>query len=73
VLYSSLPPRGSSPPPNGGVDDVSFIQQMYDAFQTAKNSSSGLAYESYFNLDGCVFQITDGCNPNAGARYQQLF
>ena len=59
--------------PNGGVDDVAFIQQMYDAFQAAKNSPSGLAYESYFDLDDCTYMITDGCNPNAGARYRQLF
>ena len=59
--------------PNGGVDDVAFIQQMYDAFQAAKNSPTGLAYESYFDLDDCTYMITNGCNPNAGARYQQLF
>jgi len=59
--------------PNGGVDDVAFIQQMHDAFQAAANSPSGLAYQSYFNLLDCTFKITDGCNPNAGARYQQLF
>jgi hypothetical protein len=60
--------------PNGGVDDASFIQQMSNAFQSAKASSSGLEYQSYFDLDGCTFEIhTDGCNPNAAALYQQLF
>jgi hypothetical protein len=59
--------------PNGGADDAGFIEQMYDAFTAAKASPTGLEYQSYFNLDGCVFQLTDGCNPTAGSRYQQLF
>jgi hypothetical protein len=47
---------------------------MSNAFQSAKASSSGLEYQSYFDLDGCTFEIhTDGCNPNAAALYQQLF
>jgi hypothetical protein len=60
--------------PNGGGDDAGFIQQMHDAFQRAAASPSGLEYESYFSLDGCVFQVhVGGCNPAATAKYRELF
>jgi hypothetical protein len=60
--------------PHGGGDGPAFIQQLHDAFQSASRSPSGLAYESYFNLNGCTHQIhDDGCNPEAAERYRQLF
>jgi hypothetical protein len=64
---------------NQNGDNSAFIQQMYDAFQSAKNSPTGLEYQSYFDLDNgnpdpCVFEIhTDGCNPQSAAKYKSLF
>ncbi|WP_242424124.1 glycoside hydrolase family 26 protein [Frankia sp. EI5c] len=66
---------------NGGGDNPNFIQWMHDWF--AEHAGKGFAYEFYFgNCDpgnvgsnlyrplgpGCVFR-----NPNAAARYQQLW
>jgi hypothetical protein len=60
--------------PKGSGDNPVFIQQMHAAFQRAKNSPTGLEYESYFNLSGCDFQLnTGGCNPNSSALYRQLW
>ncbi|MET7402575.1 hypothetical protein ABZS66_54755 [Dactylosporangium sp. NPDC005572] len=56
-----------------GKDNAVFVQQMHDAFERARNSPTGLEYESVFVLEGCKFALTAGCNPGAAARYQQLF
>ncbi|HEV7761403.1 MAG TPA: hypothetical protein VGO78_20500 [Acidimicrobiales bacterium] len=56
--------------PNGGGDDPGFIDQVFDALDRLK-ADGHLAYASYFNLDGCVFQIhLDGCNPRSGDAYR---
>ena len=66
---------------NGGGDNAGFIQWMYDWFEA--HAGKGFAYEFYFNNcdpnnvgsnlyrplgNGCVF-----VNPNAAARYKQLY
>jgi hypothetical protein len=56
--------------PNGGGDDAGFVDQVFDALDQLK-ADGHLAYASYFNLDGCVFQIhLDGCNPSAAETYR---
>lgn len=66
---------------NGGGDSANFVQWMYDWF--LEHAGKRLVYEFYFgNCDpgnvgsnlyrplgpGCVYR-----NPNAAARYQQLY
>ncbi|MCK9921010.1 endoglucanase [Frankia sp. AgPm24] len=66
---------------NGGGDSPNYVQWMHDWF--VERAGKGLAYEFYFNNcdPGNVGSninrpIAPGCiylNPNAGARYQQLY
>jgi hypothetical protein len=56
--------------PNGGGDDPGFINQVFDVLDQLK-ANGQLAYASYFNLDGCVFQVhVDGCNPASTEAYR---
>jgi beta-mannanase len=57
---------------NNSTDNPFFINKMADTFATLR-SQGKLYWESYFNLEGCTFQVTDGCNPNASAAYVQRF
>lgn len=57
---------------NNSTDNPFFINKMADTFATLRNQGK-LYWESYFNLEGCTFQVTDGCNPNASAAYVQRF
>ncbi|HVU67282.1 MAG TPA: malectin domain-containing carbohydrate-binding protein [Ktedonobacteraceae bacterium] len=53
-------------------DNPFYITKMADTFDSLR-SQGKLYWESYFNLDGCTFEVTDGCNPNASAVYVQRF
>ncbi|GHO94325.1 hypothetical protein KSF_043730 [Reticulibacter mediterranei] len=54
------------------TDNPFYINKMADTFATLR-SQGKLYWESYFNLDGCTFQVTDGCNPKGSAAYVQRF
>jgi hypothetical protein len=57
--------------PNGGGDDPGFINQVFDVLDQLK-AGGNLAYASYFNLDGCTFEVhVDGCNPASTAAYKE--
>lgn len=58
-------------------DNPFYINAMADTFATLR-SEGKLYWESFFNLapdptNPCVFEITDGCNPNASAAYVARF
>jgi hypothetical protein len=60
--------------PGAGVPVDDSNTNGRGGFGRAAASPSGLEYESYFNLDGCVLQVhVGGCNPAATAEYQELF
>ncbi|SQD94149.1 MULTISPECIES: hypothetical protein [Parafrankia] len=66
---------------NGGGDSANFVQWMYDWF--LEHAGKGLVYEFYFgdcgpgNVGSNLYRpLGPGCvyrNPNAAARYQQLY
>jgi hypothetical protein len=57
---------------NSSTDNAFFINKMADTFDSLR-SQGKLYWESYFNLEGCTFKLTDGCNPNASAVYVKRF
>lgn len=55
---------------DGGGDNPEFIQTITSRLSDLK-AQGMLEYASYFNLDGCNFQIQgDGCNPQSGEAYR---
>jgi hypothetical protein len=73
----SVPEWGLHNGKGGGGDDAFFIGVMYNFFSA---NSSDIAYETYFNLselsnpnDPSFMIYPGGVNPNASAKYQQLW
>jgi hypothetical protein len=56
--------------PNGGGDNPSFIQGMWDTFY---NNRDVLAYESYFNISGGYSLVNPNENPASSALYASLW
>jgi len=76
TLHSYTPSHGGGRPSreNPSARPSGHPAELYDACQRARTSPTGLAYESYVSLEGCVFQVhVGGGNPNASARYRELF